>query len=72
MGRHGPMKGAISEVTSSVATILGMNVSVISCTWVSACRRDIEMPTTMAAIIAGLEAKIMAQIAACTMSRASA
>src|SRR3977135_3639914 len=67
-----PTNGAVSEDTSRMAMIFGMNVSVTSCTCVSACKRAMTMPIAMAAPTAGPEATITVQIADWTMSRASA
>src|SRR4051812_34779736 len=67
-----PTNGAVSEDTSRIAMIFGMNVSVTSCTWVSASSRAVMMPIAMAAATAGPEATITVQMADWTMSRASA
>src|SRR3979411_1709598 len=67
-----PTKGAVSEETSRIAMIFGMNVSVTSCTCVRACRSAMMMPIAMAAPTAGPEATMMVHSADWTMSRASA
>src|SRR5581483_11048422 len=67
-----PTNGAVSEETSRIAIILGMNVSVTSCTCVNAWSRAMTMPTAMAAATAGPDATITVHKADWTMSSASA
>src|SRR5438552_7755367 len=67
-----PTNGAVSEETSRMAMIFGMNVRVTSCTCVRACNRAMMMPIAMAAPTAGPEATMIVHSADWTMSRASA